>query len=63
MLLRSVRSETALAPTFLWGGDFEKNPVEGVSSQAHSIATGRDNPQRASGASPQLLSFGGKDAE
>ena len=32
----------------------------GVSSQANDMEAGRGSPQRASGASPQLLSFGAK---
>ncbi len=61
LVWRSVRSVPAPALTFSVGGDFEKNLVVGDFSQAKDMAAGRGFPQRASGGSPQLLSFGGEE--
>ena len=58
---RSVRSDTASALPVSVGGDFEKKiPWWGIYRKRATLLQSRGLPQRASGESPQLLSFGAK---
>jgi hypothetical protein len=57
---RSICRRVSANSFLLGGGILKKNPMVGVFSQANDMATGRGSPQRASGDSPQLLSFGAK---
>ena len=63
MLLRSVRSDTALALTFLWGGCVLKNTGWCIYGRASDIATDNGTPMARCQRIEALLSFGGKDAE
>lgn len=60
MLLRSVRSATALAPPLSVGGDFENILGWCIYGRADDIATDSGTPMAAAATSQQVLFFGSK---